>query len=395
MFGNIDNSIIVCYDRLVDREPESHSQRLDSISDVEGCIEVGVAGVPTVTTEEPCGSGPDVSASAARLAGVGRRYPSDNDAFLHGFVFEKGLQLCKSPRVQLPVESSAFVFADMLYVLHSENVAMFKPFNDFLAHLMVGASHESCPSAREPLEMPLGGLRTFALQGSDERLVLSHLRDDTAVESAIRRNGKVLYSDIDAQNSPMSSRAKRHVNVFGKAKMKEGSVLLVNCQYAFPDVPSLILGCVAWHLNREFLATMDSGNAEDAVLVGEAPRRIVFHKSSLDNRPALGFLDHSAGLLDASTGELRMKAENTNMFVGQCVKYVRVLDMMFPGSVNTVLERICINRNSFADGNVMRQSQTNHSTRHDYMYGQASLNSFEVSPFLHPLKWVASWRREL
>jgi|SRR3972149_11475269 len=383
---------IGCYDRQTDILPESHSQWLDSISDVEGRIEVGVAGVPASAMKEACGSDSDISTSRTGLACISRVYFDNDNAFFYCFVFHKGLQLCECPAMQLPVESPAFIPADMLYVFHSENIAISKSFNNLLANFVIFASHEPRPSTRQSFEMSLGRFRAFALQGRYKSLMLSHLRNDTAKEFAARSNGKMLYSDINAQNSPMSSRAKRHVNVFGNTEMKEYSVLLVYGQDAFPNIPVVILGSILWYFYMELLATMNSSNAEDSILIGEASWRIVSHESSLNYGFVLGFLNHATSLFDTGTSELGMETKRTDMSIDKWLQSVSVLDSVLPSGVYTVLECILINRNSFAHRFIIRQFQTNYSTRHN-QFNDRKLFKHEIPPITKEdgLPFVHDW----
>ena len=224
MLENTGTSVIGCHDRLVDIEPESQSQWLDSVSNVVSGVEVGVAGVSAIgAMEESFVSCSDFSAMAAIFGGIFGANVDNRTTVLQSLVFDKILQLPEGPRMEGPVESSALIGADIFEILQGYDISWCQTAYNFLTDTMVLAPHKTCPSAGHSLKVPFGRLRSFALQGGDNLLMPEHLRYDAPVELSIGGNGKVLDSDINAENTFVLSRAYVDINVFGKAQTEKQS----------------------------------------------------------------------------------------------------------------------------------------------------------------------------
>ncbi len=258
MFG-IKKSFITCYDRLVDRQPEGCSQWLNLIFNIEGSIEVGVAGIfTTIARKEPPVSRSDFPAEATGLACVCWIHIDDRTPPLQSLVLDKALKLPESPGMQLSIQSSAFIFPDVSYLFHSDDIAVPQTAYNFSAYSMVFASHKPFPSARQSFKMPFGRFRAFSLQSENISLVSDHPRHNTSVELGVGSDGKMLNAHIDADNTSVLIRT--YIGIFGEAQTEERSVFLATPNNAFSDFPTDIFFCVFGNLDIEFLTSFDCKN---------------------------------------------------------------------------------------------------------------------------------------
>ncbi len=354
MFG-IKKSVITCYDRLVDREPEGHSRWLNPISDIERGVEVGVAGISAgVAKEKSFVSRSDFSAQATSLACVRWVNIDDRTSLLQSFVLDKILQLSESPRMQLPVELLSLVGTNVFYSFQSYDVSTPQTIYNLSTNPMVLAPHKTCPSAREFLEMSIGRLRASALQSGNISLMPNHLRDYAPIKFAIGSDGKMLYTDIDAENTPVLDRVYRWSDVFGKAQPEEHPVFPVRPKNAFIDFPTDVFFCVFGNRNIEFLAAFDCRKAKDSVLERETSWRVVSHGVFSDCRFALGTLDNTTRLLDARNGELGFKSEHSQLFVNERVQFNIVSYSFLPCGIYAKLQPFAIYYYGLQNNIIMR-----------------------------------------
>lgn len=372
---DIKKSVIACYDRLVDREPEGYSQWLNPISDIEGSVKIGVAGISAgVAKEKSLISRSDFSAEAAGLACIGWIHIDNRTSFLQSLVFDKALQLPESPRMQLPVKSFAFILSDVSYPFHRYNVTAPQTAYNFFAYSMVFASHKPFPFAREFFQMYLSRLRAFALQSGNIYLMLLHLRNYASVELAVRSYGEVLYSDINTENTPMLSRAYYWLDVFGKAQPEEHPVFLVHPKNAFIDFPADIFFCIFGNRDIEFLASFDCGQANNSVLERETSWGVVSHGIFANYRFALGTLNHPASLLNTSNGKLGLKSIYSQFLVSEWVQFDIIPYSFRPRSINTELQTPAIYFYSFRNSIIIWNFDVDrHSAQHNISIGENAL----------------------
>lgn len=378
MFGNTETRVICRYDGLVDIEPESQSQWLDSEFDIKSGIEVGVAGVTAVAAfEEALVPRPDFTASSAGLARIGRSDIHDGTASSQCLIFDKVLKLAESPRVEHSVEPSTFIGTDSIQVFHRNDVALFQAVYDFPAYPMVLASYKTCPSARKAFEMPLGRLRSFALECRNEPPMTNHLRHYASVELAIGCHGKVLYSDIDAENPLVLSRAYVDRDVFGKAHAEKNAVVSVNPDEAFIDFPIRIFRGVMWERNIELLSACNRAKTQYSTLVREAPRRVKSHRAVGYDWFALGPFDHSTRLFDAGYGQLGGQSTFSQVAVDERVQFDVVSDSLIPSDIDAMLEPSLVDTHSFEESLVVRESEVHRGpAQHISVIGEKRINTF-------------------
>jgi hypothetical protein len=382
MFENTETRIICRYDRLVDIEPESQSQWLDSEFDIESGVEVGITGVTAIVAfEETLVSRPDFTASSAGFASIGRSDIHDRTTGSQRLVFDKVLKLAESPRMESPVEPPALVGTDSFQIFHRNDVAFLQSIHYLSAYPMVLALHKTCPSARKAFEMPLGGFRSFALECGNELLMANHLRHDASVEPTIGCHGKVLYSDIDAKNPLVLSRAHVDRDVFGKAHAEKNAVTSVNPDEAFIDFPIGIFRGVGRKWNIELLSACDCAETQYSTLVGEASWRIDSHRTVGYGWFALGSFDHSTRLFDAGYGQLGGQSSFSQVAIDERMESDVVSDSSIPSDIDAMLESSLIDIHSFEGFFAIWESEVHSSpAQHRSFIGEKRINIFPPIP---------------
>lgn len=123
-------------------------------------------------------------------------------SFFESFVFDKGLELSKSPAVEVFVlVSPMFNFvADSSQLLHYDYVAFFEAVHESLTYLVQDSVGVSPLSSAKPFQLPFGGSCAFALERRAElSKMLSPFENSFPFNfEAVRSYEKVVYANVYA-----------------------------------------------------------------------------------------------------------------------------------------------------------------------------------------------------
>ena len=157
----------------------------------------------------------------AGLVGV---LENDKLSLSFGFVFREVLELVESPTVEPSIESPALsLLPDSLKVLHNEGVCAV---HNGLAYNVVAMPHKASLSAGQGFEPSLGGFCAFALQPFTQVVELPQSGFGGLEDLAIATDGKVVYSEVNAQN-PVATTRRWGVDLSGKSDVKEHPAFFV------------------------------------------------------------------------------------------------------------------------------------------------------------------------
>jgi hypothetical protein len=300
------------------------------------------------TTERTEGTRTELSTFMADLGGIVRFDLNKFDPLSLGFVLNKALKLEKTP-VSNPVvhNMSSILIPDSLQVFHYNLVAN-KSGNNLLTDTMVHISHKPLFSSRDFSKQSLGGASAFGLKFASQEFEPSlDLFDLIGMEKpAVRCDGEIVYSEVNAKNSILDIRAF-DINLFGEREQEEASSLLINFQETFFDVPREVFFEAVRNNKRNLDSSFDGSNAEYVIFNGSTARKIVSHGTSVDDWFALSLFDHSTGLLDASDCELTLQPRLFEMRINKGVKFDVVTDFFFPCGINAELKSFGIDFESF------------------------------------------------
>ena len=277
-----------------------------------------------------------------------RIYFDNFNSLPFGFVFDKSLQLIERPVANPPVEcSSSMLLPDSIQIFH-HNLVSIKAGNNVLADIVVYPSHEPLLSARDFPKQSLGTLSAFGLKFAPQISKLSlNLLDFVRVEKlAVGSDCKIVYSEVNAKNFVLRSIAQS-IDFFGKREHKKTFLLPVDTKQTLINIPSEVLFVAFRNAEWNLDTTFDCGQTQNIVLERSGAREIVSHGASVYDWLGLGFLDHSAGLLDTSNSQLALQSNRTQMLIDERVQLDVIPNFVLPSDVNAELQSLFVNSESF------------------------------------------------
>lgn len=275
-------------------------------------------------------------ATIATFGSVGRVHIDNSNPFSDSFVLNKALQLPESPLMHPFVVTCAS--PDVAQIFHHNSASYRSTINDSLTYVMILPRHELSPPARQSFELSLAGSCAFGLDFTDQPISISaELLELLAEELAVTADGKLVYSDINAQNS-VRTRALS-IDVFRECKKEKASPSFVHSQQALIglspiEVLQIASGNFEWHLDTTF----DSSDAQNIVLERSRAREVISYRTSAYDWLGFTFLDHSTGLLDASDGKLCLQSKRTQSLVDKRLQFDIVFDALLPSLINAQLQ---------------------------------------------------------
>ena len=262
------------------------------------------------------------------------------------FVLNETLQLIETPIANPIIHNfSPSDFSDSFQVFHNNFVSI-KIGNNVLADVMVYPSHEPFLSTRDFLQQSLSGICAFGLKFASQEFEFPFcLLDNAGIEKpAVRCNGKVIYSEVNAKNFVLSRVSD--INFFGKCKDKITSAFSINHQKAFSNIPSKILLETIWNRKRNLNTTFDCSQRQNIVFEGSRTRKIISHTAMIDNRFTFHSFDNSTSLFDTSDCKLRLQTFCFDIGIDKRMKLDVVLDSSLPSLIDTELQTLFVKEQS-------------------------------------------------
>lgn len=294
-----------------------------------------------MASEQTTQSRAKLTAPVTELRCVRRLHSLDNNSSSFSFVLHEVLQLKERPVANPIVHfSSSLLFSYAFEVFHHNLVPVERRDNLF-TDVVVNPSHVTSFSARDFPEKSFACTSAFGLQFLPDKLESSLCLLDLAgiEEPAIRSDCEVVYSEVDAENSGLQTRACS-IDLFGKHEEKERSVLPVNSEQTLTNFPaSEVLSISLRDVKLDLLPIVERPETELVPTESCASRKIVSNTTPADYWFCLGFLDYSTGLLDAGHCYLRWKQEVfSQLIIDEWMQFDIVLDFVLPSNINTVLD---------------------------------------------------------
>jgi hypothetical protein len=313
------------------------------MSEISTCIKVGrVRGKTTMrTTERTFGTRTQLSTLVTELGSVVRFNSNNFDSFSFSFILDKILQLEETPIANPIVHSSSSVYLPDAFQVFHYNLVSIKVGNNLLTDVVVNPSHITSFSSRELLEKSLSGTSAFGLQFTAKMLEspfgLLDLR--RIEESAVRSDGEIVYSEVNAENTVMQTIAT-DINLFGKHKEKETSAFSVNPQQTFLDIPSIkILPITFWDTKDKLFSLVKSSDGENIPIQPCTTGEVIANRGSFDEGLVFSLLDHPTGLFNASDSQLGRQFEfSLDIFIDNMVEFDVIPNLVFPSGINAELQ---------------------------------------------------------
>ena len=175
----------------------------------------------------------DMTAYRASLRSILCRHIYQSDTLFKGFVFDKGLQLSKRPRMlnKTLLLSKSDSISNVCQFFKHQSITSLTRVNDFSADYMVDVSHPAFLFARKPYQSAFSTFRAFATKTLAKfRVMFSGMLNLFAREfKTVRSGGKIVDASVYPDNIATQI-SRRDANLFFKDKVdvKGFSLFLVN-----------------------------------------------------------------------------------------------------------------------------------------------------------------------
>ena len=286
-----------------------------------------------------------LSASGTDLGSVVRFNPINRNSLLFSFVLDKALQLEETPITEYPIHSFSFsLFPDAFQVFHY-NLVSVKIGNNIFTDTMVFMLHKPLLSTRDYFKQSLAGASAFNLKLGTQILKFPFdlLDFSRIIKPAVRCNGKVVYSEVNAQNSSLRATVQLSGNnLFRECENKEASASFVNPKQTFGDFPSEVLFVAIRDIEGKLLPSFNCGEAQNISLIAGTSWEVISHRSLIDDWFGFSFLDYPTGLLNAGDSKLALQTIRFESRINEGMEFDIVPNFVFPCSINTKLQSLCI-----------------------------------------------------
>jgi hypothetical protein len=302
------------------------------------------------TRKTTIGTTTKMPASMANLRGIVRLDLDKFNSLSFSLILDETLQLeerpVANPIVQYP---SPIGFSNSFEVLHYY-LASVKLGNNVFTDVVVYPSHPTSFSSRDFLEQSLAGTSAFTLKLGTQifELPFDLLDFGRIIKPAVRTDGEVVYSEVNAQNGMLRATSLLSgINLFRECEQKEASSFFIQSQKAFRDFPIKIFSIAFRNIQFELLPAIQQSQDENISFEVSTSGEIIPDGSSFYEWASLSFLDQSTSLLHASDCYLGGKLETlSDCLVDSVMQFEVLSDFVLPSVINTELQRFSVSLDS-------------------------------------------------
>jgi len=302
------------------------------------------------TRKTTFGTRTNLSTSMADFGSVIRFNSNNFYSLSFSFVLDEKLQLVETPITQNPIKFSAFsLFSYSFKIFHHYFVSV-EIGNNTFTYIMVYPCHKPFFTTAKLFKESLSTSCAFGLKFRTQIPELSFDLFDFRgiIKPAIRTDGEVIYSEVNAQNSRLQATVQlRGINLFGECENEETSTFFVNHKQTFLNIPSKIFFITFWNSERNFNSAFDCSETQNIVLEGSRTWEIISHTYSFNYWFAFSSFNHTTCLFDTSDSELSLQTHIFKFFIDERMKFDIIFNLFIPSSINTELQSFRINFESF------------------------------------------------
>lgn len=277
--------------------------------------------------------------SMTDLRSVIRLNSNNLDAQSFSFVLDEVLQLIETP-VANPIVHS-FSSSDFPYsseVFHNDFVSI-KFGNNLFTYVVIYPLHPTVFSSTKLLKKSFSRSSAFSLKFGTQisKFPFNIFNIRGIEETVIRSDSKIIYSKVNTKNFFLQRAFS--IDFSRKTKQEEASAFFIGSQQTFSNIPFIeVLFITIRDCERNFNSSFDCSNAQNIVLKGSAARKIVSHRTIINNWLGFSSLDHPTSLFYTGNGELCLKSSLTQELVDKWMQSDIVFDFALPGLINTELQ---------------------------------------------------------
>lgn len=283
------------------------------------------------------------------------------NSFSESLVFNKELKLSKSPLVNPFIIFSCCSDANQIF--HNNNISFIQSTNNSLADFMIFQSHKLSPSTRNSFKLSLGRLRAFRLKLSNKFIMLdSKIFKILSIEFIVGSDCNFIDTAVHSKNFEMLVRSPRAF--CGECENKEHPIFVINFQKTFNNLPVKIFQSIIGNFYRNLNSAFNCRNTQNIILEGKTSWRIVSNGTEFNKWFVLGFLNHPTSLFNTRDRKLSRKSKSSQIRVNKRVEFDIISDSHLPSFINTELESLLVEFNSFDNQIINFQLNRNTSNQH-------------------------------
>ena len=283
-----------------------------------------------------------LTASVADLACVVRLDLDYTNPYSFSLVLDEKLQLEERPVANPIVHNLAPSLFSYSFEVFHYNLVSIKVGNNVFTDVVVNPSHVTSFSARQLLEKPCAGPCAFGLKNRTQVFELSFdLFDFTGmVEPAVRADGEVVYSEVNAQNNVLRSVVLLSgIYLFRESEQEETPSFTIHAQEAFINFPGEVFFVTIRDVKAEFLPCLEQSQNKDISFEIGTSREVIPDRSSVDDWLELSLLNHCTCLNDTANSELGWQFEPLpKSGIDDSMQVEVGSNFGFPGFINTELQ---------------------------------------------------------
>ena len=296
------------------------------------------------------GTRTEFSTTGTDLGSIVRFNPINNNSFSFSFVLDEALQLEETPITKNPVHLFSFsLFPDAFQVFH-HNLVSIEIGNNVFTNVVIVPSHKPSLFPRDFFKQSSRTSCAFGLKFTTQIFELPFDLFDFSriIKPAVRTDGKVVYSKVNAQNNVLRTTVLLSgSNLFRECEQEKTSTFFINPKQTFFNIPTKIFFVAVRDGKWDFDSAFNSCQTQDIVFEGSRTREIISHTYSIDGWFGFSFFDHTTSLFDTSDSELALQSNISEVWVNKRMEFDIVSDMFIPSSINTELQSFTIYTESF------------------------------------------------
>jgi len=282
-----------------------------------------------------------IMADRTLFRGIGRIDIDHPTTFSYSFIFNKALELPKSPLMHPFVVSCSF--SDVAYVLKDNSCSCFHIINNLFTNVVILPSHKPSPSIAERFEFSFGRFCAFSLKLTNQLITLdSEMFNLLPEELFVRCDSETIYANINPKNLVMEARAFE-IDIFSECKQEKASSFFIHSKQTFFDIPMEVFFVAIWDCEWNFNSTFNGCQTQDIVLEGSTAREVIPHTDFIYNWLRFGFFYHTTSLSNASYCELALQPTISKKIIHKRLKSKTVSNFTFPSIINTILQPFFVN----------------------------------------------------
>ena len=292
----------------------------------------------------------ELTAPVADLGSVVRFNPINNNSFSFSFVLNETLRLEETPITQNPIHFFPLsLFPDAFQVFH-HNLVSVKVGNNIFAYTAVDVLHPTSFPTTKLFKQSLSRPCAFRLKLGTQifELPFGLLGLCRIIKPAVRTDGEVVYSEVNAQNNVLRSVVLLSgINLFRKCEQKETSPSFIHTQETFGDFPTKIFSITDRNIRFGLLPTIKQSQDQSVAFDVCTSWEVIPNRSSFDSWFGFSLLDHATSLSHTSDSYLCREFETLSDSVIDGIMEFEVLsDFVFPSIINTELQGFSVSLDS-------------------------------------------------